>query len=514
MIYYILLKFGFCLYLIGRFYRSPKRQSAFGTAQLEKLSFWEYFKKYDVRLGRTGLMLSEMTKGIMISGPSGSGKSMLLVTKFLFQLAKHSRVALVVNDPKMELWALSSGYIRKKLKRKVYVLNLNEPSASITWDPLSSVEDADFANLITTLYEAQNQKPQESIWKRGAIDIIILAASFLFHYDDKRFLNLPNVLHLLKLIQSDSEYVLSWMALEVGEEIRIEANRFKNSDDRIRNGMLAGAISVISAYVGSDAVKQICCSTTLPSIHQIRSEGAVLFLCTPIAQEKYTPFISLLLTQLFSEVLSSPVSKQDNFLAFLLEELPVLKIPEYSSISSTIRGFKAMLIQCTQSPVSQLKERYGPSAFNILNNSFCNLILTGQKCQETLQYFSRSLIGSSTHVRKSEQGDLLNQRPLLYPDELRRLPNNKVLLVSTKNPVLVSLKPLYMQKRMLREYGLYSDGVHLLSKYEPVRHVDATRPLEYIKIEKETREAEITSGEKHMSFQERLNRLFPKNQKR
>ncbi len=476
----------------------------YGSARFDKRSSILKLSNKGVKIGFKSLSRKESYKHTILVAPTGSGKTQNLILKNVYHLSAKGN-SLVINDPKMELWNLCSGWMQTQ-DMQVYVLNLQDINNSVSWNPFDALKPSEFQGLVTDMYDMVNKGSNtESIWRYGTIEMISLIAQVL--HDSNEDLHLPNILQTIKQLQAFPKKTGQWMHHQTDdEETMLSIDRMLNQDEKIFHGIVSGAMSVMIPFTPS-ALLKIQTHTTLPSIADIRRIRSALFLALPIGKEStYAPFITLLLSRLFNDIINTPLNKTDKPLVFMLEEFAqLLPIPNYQSIISTVRSKKVMLFHCLQN-LDQLTDRYDTSVSEIICNNCSHwIMLAGIKSNKTLTYIKESLVGITTFQGGKDNNDKFNGRPLMTKDEIRRLPANTALFVSANNlPVLIKMKPLYRSWWLKRKYNLRKDDGNLVSKLSPVKHTHASGTIKRINF----KQAVNINLAKHLSFEEQLNQLL------
>lgn len=468
------------LLLIVSFFVPKKTKTTYGSASFEHKSKLLKRNHKGFKIGKKSLSADQSTQHLLLLAPSGQGKTQKVILKNCFHLLDKGH-SLIVTDPKMELLPLISGYAKQKCGADVYVLNIQEPHKSITWNPLTSVANGNFTGLISDMYEITNAGTKtESIWKVNTIEILVTLCKVLARVQDGLYLNLPNLHYLLQQLQAEPDTTSLWLQQqEVDELTKLSIRRFIAQDDKVFHGILSGAVSVVTAFV-PDEIRPLTMTSTLPDIRDFRTQQSLLILALPIGKEQvYQPYISVLLKHLFDRIIQHPTQASDKYIGCILEEFGQLTIPNYPSIISTVRARKMMLLHCLQN-LDQLSLRYNADIAAIIANNCSHwLLLPSIKSSSTLSYIRESLLGTMTNMCNDREIG----RSLLNNDEIRRLPSGTGLLVSANlQPVLLRLKPLYRSWCQRKKYGLRNQGGQLHSIFPPVEHTATRTTIDYVSI--------------------------------
>ena len=481
----------------------------YGSAKFEKRSPLLRRRYKGIKIGKWSLERKQSYNGTMLVAPTGSGKTQNVILKTVFHLVE-SKNSLVINDPKLELWANCSGWMQEKKGVDVYVLNLFDVKDSICWNCFDGLERSAFQGLVSDMYDMVNQGTStESIWRYGTIELLVTLVCVL--YDSEEQLHLPNLLQAVKQLQAYPNKTALWLSSQTDDEVlKTDIDRIVNQDEKIFHGMLAGAISVIVPFTPQE-LQAIQMYTSLPSMNNFRNKTSALFLSLPIGKESVlAPYITLLVSRIFTQILHNPVQKDSKAIAFVLEEFgQLLPIPHYQSIVSTIRSRKVMLFHCLQN-LDQLSDRYGSNIAEIICNNCSHwLLLSSIKSDKTLRYVRDSLLGVSTFHSSEADDQRVHSRALMTKDEIRRLPDNTALFISSNElPVKIRLQPLYKSWYLKWKYGLTSDGHGLVSRYEPVKHAHSSQQITLIDFSKTI----VLELDEDLSFDEQLRRLLPKSE--
>ena len=148
---------------------------------------------------------------------------------------------------------------------------------------------------------------------------------------------------------------------------------------------------------------------------------------------------------LFNELMRKRPSDKDLEVAIFYDEFGHSTIPDFNTISNTIRKYKVPMSLVWQGR-SQLDSKYGISeAKDILTGIGTHMVLSGADL-ETTNYFAE-IIGM---VRERQESGMINTRSsyqefkLISASEIRTLANNEALLVVKNiNPIKLHLKPFF-----------------------------------------------------------------------
>jgi type IV secretion system protein VirD4 len=367
---------------------------------------------------------------VLMLGSTGSGKGRGF---FLWQLSNFNG-SFVYCDPKGEGWDLTSGY-RKHSWR--FAPREPDNSLSFNWIPLCR----DDAHLCLTLALAV-------VTSSGAAS----SADAQFWVDAGSQYLAALFAHTATFEHPTPAAAYDFATSFKGEELvqqllkspnpiaRQYATLFSAADPKLRGNVMIGANAKL-IWLGDEKVRRFTSSSIKPpdfsflrkhktGVYWVLSEKDVTVL-KPLS----TLFFTLVLYQLKEGQSSGKVS-----ICMFLDELANIgRIPGLEVEIAILRGRKVGLALGVQS-LEQLDNVYGKDAAKVIaGNCITKIILGGLVDYYTLKYVS-DLLGTQTiselSTSKSKQPGLFGkittseqivktQRPLMTPDEVRRLKTEK-----------------------------------------------------------------------------------------
>lgn len=494
------------LFLFGLFSKKKENNTLLGSAMFDKKSkALKWYNKgfYIARCKK--LSVSESLRHLLVIGGTGSYKSQIFVSKNFLHLSKH--FSLICTDPKGELLSLS-GIAKKKHSSRVFVINLIESFKSACFNPFHSTSITNAQAMATRLYNiVQTKHVSESFWKHNTISFMASVIKVLCNYKKRKYLNFRNLKFVFDSIVSNDSNVQEWlMSYAPNKETKRELQSLFNMDEKIKSGILSGCIATLAPYCIPEILK-ISNKTTIPkSINFFRENKAILIVSTPAGEETHKPFISLLFSSYFKEILKNPLGKKnEREIFFINEEAGSYKLENWSTILSLVRQKKLGVLSVLQS-MNQYADLYGHnSAENIVSNHNSLVILPGVKNRNTLGYISENLLGRETIEIEENGRKRLVSKNLMSRDEIMRLKDFTALFINgNSNPVILKrLRPLYKSLLMKIRYKLKSVNKNLVSKYKPVEHNRREDSIELISFD----ESE-SINQQDKEFEEMLNKVF------
>ena len=380
-----------------------------------------------------------------ILGPSGSGKSYGF---FLPNAARSVGTSCVFTDPKSELWRRTAGLHPTALR---FAPGEPEQSAAFNWVPLC--RDARMAELIArAIVMSGNTERTEQVW----LDLEAGFLSALFAH--AATLEEPTPLSAYYLFTRQRPEALQ-LQLETSHSpvAREQANILKQTSERVR-GSIVPVVAARLQFLRDPAVARFTSSVReAPQFSRLRTTPQALYWC--LREQDVTrlrPLSAVFFTVLIEQLITESDGGEGIPVTLYLDEFAAVgPIPDFDMLIALARGRGISLWLGLQS-LAQLEGRYGKSAAQtILTNCGTKLVLSGLDF-ESAQYISRSLGDQTRRTRRRTwhypflalasssrtMGDGEHARPLLTPDEVRRLPEDRILAIALNQP------PLYLERRI------------------------------------------------------------------
>ena len=430
---------------------------------------------------------------VAIIGPTGAGKSTSFFIPCLLDAdGTHS---FVVTDPKGELHRLTGPYLRSLGMDviKIDPLNMNG-GGDYLYNPLLIAEDFTQIRELAQLILVNGSKSvdiqmggggggDQSSWINMSIPLLAAALSYSKNFGQRKSIN-EAIDICLSIGDSKKE-------LDKAEEL------FKNDPIAHKNFLifksaggsdktLSSIKSVLTSNIQlflddkienfvktplrinkSTGVKEIDFSKLFDP-RMLREKPTALFVCVPEIKSDY---MAPLMAVFYSQLLTSNMSYFDDKkykcpVLYLLDEFANIGvIPTIPTIAATARSRKLGLSIGIQG-IDQLKRNYGEeNAQNLLNNLKSKVIysgLTGTNAEYVSDLCGVTTIEvESSSISKGGGQDFMSnmfgtpqttknkqQRTLYTKDEIRRLDEDKVLIIAHNRNVVEDYKnTYYTQKR-------------------------------------------------------------------
>lgn len=214
--------------------------------------------------------------------------------------------------------------------------------------------------------------------------------------------------------------------------------------------VMSTALSRLNRFLDSE-MEQLLCFDTAVDAETFCKEPSALFLVMPEEDPSKFFMVSLIIQQLYREILSvadENGGKLPNRAVFYCDEYGTLpKIESAEMMFSASRSRRLSIVPIIQS-IGQLEKNYGKEGAEIIIDNTQDTIFGGfAPNSQTAEVMSKSL-GSRTaqtgYINKgkeSSQSLQMIERPLMTPDELKSMPKGQFIVMKTgAHPMKVKLK--------------------------------------------------------------------------
>lgn len=385
---------------------------------------------------------------LALISPTGGGKTTSYILPNLLTLDDCS---IVVTDPSGELYEKAAGCLAGK-GFSLRVLNLQDPNRGSRYNPVTKASSfSEIDKLANILIRSSNPvvKPGDDVWYSQPAALISVFLRCLKNTGHPEWQNLHNVLHLIQNWDSALENKRS--------VVRDFVARYALNDQTILNqfkGFVAGNPKMVASFItmAADALKllnnsEIAAMMSRDEIdfHEIRNRKTALFLIIPETDAELYRFILNTFWSQFFDAQKSQCYKTEGLPIYcLMDEFGHSRIPDFATISTTIRKYRVSLSIILQS-VAQLREQYGAND--------ANTILSGG-IRSKLFYSGLDLETSVMVEQMLGRRRLSGQREesLLGADRIRRLYDDEAIyMVANEEPSLLRTTPYYRNSRLKRQ---------------------------------------------------------------
>ena len=426
-------------------------------------------------------------KNIIVIGGSGSGKTRFFAKPNIMQM--HSDY--VITDPKGSILS-DLGYMLRKNKYNIKVLNLIEFEKSMRYNPLAYIKkEQDILKVVETIIKNTSGKDaKEDFWvttEKLLYQALLGAILEYFKPEDQHLGTLADLISLLEVKENDEDYisVVDEMFMEIEEHdpnaFCVKQYRaFKVSAGETAKSILISC-SARLAPLNIPAVRELLSADEL-KLDEIGNQPLLdkqgnvkynkngniiyrpnaLFIIIPDTDTTFNFIASIMYTQMFNLLVTIADTefngKLPRHVRFILDEFANIgEIPEFQTLIATIRSREMSAIPILQT-LSQLKAIYKDNSDTIVGN--CDtLMFLGGKEDSTLKLISNQLgkatIDDYNTSRTRSQSDSYGQnysklgRELMTPDELQKMDRSKAIVMIT------NLAPFMDNKYTLEDHPMY-----------------------------------------------------------
>lgn len=385
----------------------------------------------------------------LITGTTGSRKTRSVVFPMVLNIAKaKEKQSMIVHDTKGDLpkytydYLVSQGY-------KVYVLNFRNPIASDHYNIFDTITDTIKNNrkkakrmlgdISYQLFEESLNSERDPYWLSTVSDYFagLYEALCVFSDYDKKYINFSNLMTFHRMIKegglrrSTIKYLLEKENRhDIAESI---SSVVDNASDTKKN-LLSMINNPFSTF---DSISEITYKSDF-SAKDLATKPVCVFLVTPDESDEYNFMISLIVKQMYGELLDFAATQENNTLPitvdFIIDEFGSLpKIDSFNSMISAARSrnIRFHLILQTFSQLKQVYNEFG--AANIFNN--CESCICMRSNDYELEELLRKSVGKATLSYSNKEVELISNGMLRTLDKGQAI----ILAQGIRRPVMVRL---------------------------------------------------------------------------
>ena len=383
-------------------------------------------------------------ENVLISGPTGSGKTTRLLLKNLYSLRNAS---IIVNDPSKELFQLASGYLSQHFK--ILTLNFSDSTISAGYNILSRIKKPNDINKIAHLLVAASLDKGNSsdpFWSLSVKTLLQLLIRLTL-LQTVEYRNMANVINLVHYFAASPEQVDRLVAKTNDQKLILEYKSFISTPEKTLQNIVASAKAALQLFDDPEIIKTTAYDTI--DFESLRQKPTIVFLHNSIGDQKYISILnSIFFEQLYGHILQQLPQKDELDLFIILEEASSLFVPILPLAVANCRKHRVGNLICVQSP-GQLKTFYKDEADNIAANCVTKIFLPGQTSMDTLREIETL---SGKYIYKDEKG-VERVKPLITTDEIRLLPENRSLILSGNKSIIKGSTSPYWRNLNFRQYA-------------------------------------------------------------
>ena len=252
-------------------------------------------------------------------------------------------------------------------------------------------------------------------------------------------------------VKGQTQFKLLLNKLPPEHKARWFAGSALNSGEQSMLSVMSTAMSRLNTFLDTE-LEQILCFDTEIDAERFCNEKSAIFIVMPEEDNSKYFMVSLILQQLYREILSvadENSGQLKNRVMMYLDEFGTLpKIESAEMMFSASRSRKVSIVPIIQS-FAQLNKNYGAEGAEIITDNTQLTIFGGfapnSKSAEVLSKAmgSRTVLSGSVSRGKNDPSQSLQmiERALMTPDELKSMPKGQFIVMKTgHNPMKVKLK--------------------------------------------------------------------------
>nr|WP_250811991.1 type IV secretory system conjugative DNA transfer family protein [Neorhizobium tomejilense] len=430
---------------------SPLGDAAFQDRAAMRRGGW--FRRDGHVFGRIGgrILRRKDDRHHLIIGPTRSGKGV----GYVIPNALVFPGSMIVTDLKGEIFGLTAGY-RKSMGNQVFLFS---PGSQKThrWNPLDFVRSdrgsrtIDIQNMAAVLIP-ETIGSENAVWQGTAQQVIAGVISYVLessHYKNRRnfgevnaFFNTGIDLQVLMKLVKETELDLSRFTTD-------SFNAYISLNERAARSALLDIQKALAPFRNERVIAAT--AVTDMDLASLQRRPVTIYLAPNITDMTILKPLLTLFVQQIMDLLTREHDQNALPVYFLLDEFRQLKkMDEILNKLPYVAGYNIKMAFIIQD-LKNIDEIYGETArHSLLGNCGLQLIL-GANDQATAEYASRAL-GKRTIRYQSESRTLeilglprrtkieqIRERDLMMPQEIRQLPEEKlVLLVEGQRPIFAN----------------------------------------------------------------------------
>lgn len=434
------------------------------------------------RGGKTVALIDDADVHCMMVGAAGCGKTAYWLYPNL-EYACASGMSFLTTDTKGDLYRNYGGIAKAYYGYHVAVIDLRNPNKSdgnnllhlvnkymdlhkaTPGDVTHRAKAEKYAKIIgkTLIYADSDASAygQNAFFYDAAEGVLTSLILLIAEFAPKEQRHIVSVFKLVQDLQAPSgvkgrnQFQLLMDRLPGDHKARWFSGAALNAGEQAMASVMSTVMSRLNAFLDSE-MEQVLCFDTVIDAERFCKEKSALFIVMPEENPNAYFMISLLIQQLYREILAvadENGGKLRNRAIFYCDEWGTLPpIQSAEMMFSASRSRRLSLVSVIQS-YQQLVKNYGQEGAAIIQDN-CQLTIAGgfAPSSETAEVISKAL-GSRTVLTGSvsrskndpSQSLQMTERPLMTADELKSLKKGSFIVMKTGTHPFVSQLKLFMK---------------------------------------------------------------------
>ncbi len=461
---------------IGLFRSKPK--SEYADIEHGSSDWSEGGEQYKVLSKHKGILLAQENYlpvdkrgnvNVLVVGGSGSGKSASYSIPNAFQMLG----SYVFTDPKGELYDKTAGYLRQN-GYDIKVLNLVNPANSDGYNPLMHIaSELDVDVIANTIVKGQkSESGSDPYWDDMAEMLLKALIYYLIATRPEEEQNLASCSELVRAANANggSNLLTELMnQLPYDHPARMNYKSIEIAPEKTYGSILSSLQSKLGKF-DSKEIAEVTSTDTI-NFEDIGSKKTAVYVISSDTHTAYDFLLTIFFSQMIQQLYNFADANGGRLKMptyFICDEFANIgKIPDFDKKISTSRS-RGISFSVILQNLDQLEAVYEKSYETIMGNCDTHVFL-GSNSFKTVEYFSKAL-GEKTITRDSRsinrdkqyhrQGvsdsDQVMARPLMTPDELRRMDNDDCIIYEKGIKPVKAKKYYYFESPMARKLAEYT----------------------------------------------------------
>jgi type IV secretory pathway TraG/TraD family ATPase VirD4 len=394
---------------------------------------------------------------IIVYGPPGSNKTTGLINTNMQHIPhaykkSKEKADIIVTDPKGEILTLSGKYLQDN-NYDVKVIDFLNLSYGESVNVLAYIEDyEDILRVAKGFVSASSSaegvtKTGDPIWENG--EALLLGALIAFvkevyppeeqNFDMiGRIIGSPNI--------RDQEIAETFFQRHNVSPFANELwDKFLNLEDKVRSGVVGG-LSIMMTLFSIPKVKDVTNLNTIDfrELGRKKEKPLAIFIQIPDEEKTFSPIVNAIVSMMLKTMYRTARETNSvlpNPVYMIIEEMANIgKLHGIEEMLGTMRGRRIYPMMIWQDLI-QIKKMFGDSWEGLLAKCDTQIFLGGND-QFTLEYISKSLgpttiktqgtsskVGGLMTSSGNSQSQNYTKRELMFPDEVKRMSNSKLIVL-------------------------------------------------------------------------------------
>ena len=417
-------------------------------------------KKRGLLLGKKGgkYLINDEPLHTLVAAPTRSGKGVGIVIPNLLSW----NGSVVVLDIKKENYQLTAGY--RSEYQEVYMWSPMD-ARSACYNPFDFVskKGPDRITDIQKLAQILLPRPEhgETMWVNEAQSLFLGVALLVLDSPKKMP---PTLGQVYRILMADDR--LTKIAEEALDNPDLDTAchealaNYKNKAEKERSGVKSSLTSALALWANPNI--DAATSRSDFDLRDFRRKRSSVYV--GVGQDQLltlAPLLNMFFQQAVAELSKSlPDDNEPHEVLFLIDEFPMLgAMPTLQKGLALLAGYKIRIVLITQG-LGQLDEIYGRQATEGILQNCALQVFFASNDDTTTNYVSNRLGSKTVRVRsRSQSQDWTSAststsyiaRPLLPPEEVRRLdPKKAIIFKETARPILAEKLRYYEDRKLTK----------------------------------------------------------------